>query len=83
MTAKPIVGKGEDPTKGPPLARAQVMKAGDFDILSKSTDSLTNSLTTTDLDSAIYKKKEVNSDTLSIALGQSIATPSNKSSPPG
>ena len=59
MSVKPIVGKGDDPSKGPPLARANVLKPADYDAFTQTTNSLTNSLTTTDLDSEIYKKKSV------------------------
>lgn len=61
MSVKPL-GAVDDPSKGPPLGRAQVMKEVDFEAITKSSDSMTNSLTTTDLNSKIYKKQSVNSD---------------------
>lgn len=59
MSVKPI-GSGDDPSKGPPLGRAGVMKQQDFDAMTKSSNSFTNSLTTTNMDSQIYKKHSVN-----------------------
>ena len=59
MSVKPI-GSGDDPSKGPPLGRAGVMKQADFDAMTKSSNSFTASLTTTNLDSEIYKKHSVN-----------------------
>jgi len=76
MSVKPIVGPGDDPSAGPPLARCNILKQADYDAITDGTASLTNSLTTTDLDSAIYKKKSVYTDSETQDLNGSVGSQS-------